>query len=75
MKINGIEGRVVRWLSDERNTIILLYLLSVGLGLASLTLYMTGTDGRVSRLEIGLLVASGAVIFYVVIASLANRPA
>lgn len=74
MRANELERRVIRWFSDERNTIVFLYLLSVSLGLASIMLYFTGTDSRAGRVELGLLLASGAVIFYVTIVSLANRP-
>lgn len=75
MPSSDLERRVVRWFSDERNVIPLLYLLSVGLGLASIAIYMTGSRQSPGRLALSLLIASGAVIFYVVIVSIANRPA
>lgn len=74
MRAKDLELRVIRWFSDERNTILLLYFLSVFLGLASIALFFSGSDSRAGRVELGLLLASGAIIFYVVISSLANQP-
>ncbi|WP_158057447.1 hypothetical protein [Halorussus halophilus] len=56
---------VYRWLEDDTNQILTLFLLAATLGVGSLAYFFLSGDSSPSRLQFALLFASVLVIFYV----------
>lgn len=50
-------------LADEGNRTILLFVLAMGLGLASLGLFFVGSSNSPTRTEFGLVTAAMVVVF------------
>jgi hypothetical protein len=55
------------WLTDEGNRTILLFVLAVGLGLASISLFFARSSSSPTRTEFGLLTAAMVVVFYMLL--------
>lgn len=55
------------WLADEGNRTILLFVLAMGLGLASLGLFFVGSSNSPTRTEFGLITAAMVVVFYMLL--------
>jgi hypothetical protein len=69
----SLEIRLSRWLAEDANRILCQYLLAVGLGVGSVAVSLLGGSDAVSRLELGLLLLSAGVLFYMALANLGDR--
>lgn len=61
--------RAYRWLTDDANTVILLYLTAAALGLGSIVSYMLGSEGPVSDAQLLMVVASAVIMLYIALTS------
>lgn len=59
--------RLYWWLFGGSNSVVFLYLLASGLALSSILLYMFTGEGKVSKLELLLMVSAGGILFYLTI--------
>jgi hypothetical protein len=59
------------WLDDEGHRTVLLFALAAALGLASVIYFVVTGEGSPTRLQLVLILAAGAVLFYVSLRSTA----
>lgn len=59
------------WLGDEGHRTVLLFALAAALGLASIGYFFLAGEGSPTRLQLVLILAAGAVLFYISLRSTA----